>query len=57
MREELFENGFVLPDEEDFETSLKALQEEAEQTRHMEYEVMEDEFIVNLEDRDPAVDG
>ena len=56
MREELFEHGFVLPDEEDLEAKVKALQEEAEQTRHMEYEVMEEEFIPGLESRDPAIE-
>ncbi|CAE7522934.1 GIP [Symbiodinium sp. CCMP2592] len=52
MREELFENGFVLPDE----ARLKALQEEAEQTKHMEFEVDEDELIESYDNKDSAVE-
>ena len=56
MREELFDNGFVLPDEEDSEARLRAMQEESEQTRHLKFEVDEAEFFLNHDKKDSAVE-
>ncbi|CAE7777535.1 RE1 [Symbiodinium sp. CCMP2592] len=56
MREELFENGFVLPDEEDFEARLKALKEQTEKISGAEYEVDEEDFVLTGEARDSIVE-
>ncbi|CAE6930701.1 GIP [Symbiodinium sp. CCMP2592] len=56
MREELLECGFAVPDEEDFEARLKAIREEAEQTRYMEFEVHEGDCLGDLSNRDSPVE-
>ncbi|CAE6958294.1 RE1 [Symbiodinium sp. CCMP2592] len=56
MREELIECGFAVPDEEDFDAKLRAIQEEAEQTRHMEFEVHEGDCLGDLSERDSPVE-
>ncbi|CAE7208121.1 GIP [Symbiodinium sp. CCMP2592] len=56
MREALFENGFVLPDEEHFEAQLKALKEQAEVMKDVEYEANEEDFVMTGESRDSVVE-